>query len=106
MGIMAATKLTEQQIIEQLAEVNDSLAQEQQWAIIDGKLKKQFVFKNFIHAFGWMTQVAMHAEKLIHHPEWFNVWNKVDVTLITHDVGGLSDLDFKLIKRMEKLLEK
>ena len=103
---MAATKLTEQQIIDQLSEVNDTLAQDKQWAIIDGKLKKQFVFKNFIDAFGWMTQVAMHAEKLIHHPEWFNVWNKVDVTLITHDVGGLSDLDFKLIKRMEKLLEK
>ena len=67
--------------------------------------EQEFVFKNFIQAFGWMTQVAMHAEKLIHHPEWFNVWNKVDVKLTTHDVGGLSDLDFKMVKRMEKLLE-
>ncbi|MDU0114343.1 4a-hydroxytetrahydrobiopterin dehydratase [Psychrosphaera aquimarina] len=102
---MAAIKQTEQEIIEQLADINNSLPDDKQWAIIDGKLQKQFVFKNFIQAFGWMTQVAMHAEKLIHHPEWFNVWNKVDVKLTTHDVGGLSDLDFKMIKRMEKLLE-
>ena len=52
-----------------------------------------------------MTQVAMHAEKLIHHPEWFNVWNKVDVALTTHDAGGISELDFKMIKRMENLLK-
>jgi 4a-hydroxytetrahydrobiopterin dehydratase len=102
---MAATKLTEQQIIEQLAEINSILANDQQWSIVDGKLQKEFIFNNFIQAFGWMTQVAMHAEKLIHHPEWFNVWNKVDVKLTTHDVGGLSDLDFKMIKRMEKLLQ-
>lgn len=102
---MAAIKQTEQEIIEQLSEINKTLADEKQWEIIDGKLQKQFVFKNFIQAFGWMTQVAMHAEKLIHHPEWFNVWNRVEVKLTTHDVDGLSDLDFKMIKRMEKLLE-
>ena len=101
---MAAIKLTEKQIIEQLAEINCTLADDKQWSIIEGKLQKQFVFKNFIQAFGWMTQVAMHAEKLIHHPEWFNVWNKVDVKLTTHDAGGLSELDFKMIKRMENLL--
>ena len=102
---MAAIKLTEQEIVEQLTQINSSLADDKQWIIVNGKLEKQFVFKNFIHAFGWMTQVAMHAEKLIHHPEWFNVWNKVDVKLMTHDVGGLSDLDFKMIKRMENLLQ-
>ena len=52
-----------------------------------------------------MTQVAMHAEKLIHHPEWFNVWNKVEVKLTTHDVDGISDLDFKMVKRMENLVK-
>ena len=101
---MAATKLAEQKIQQELAQINENLASEQQWQIVEGKLVKQFVFKNFIQAFGWMTQVAMHAEKLIHHPEWSNVWNKVDVALVTHDVGGISDLDFKMIKRMEKLI--
>jgi len=101
---MAATKQSEQEIEQQLSEINELLPAEQQWQIVDGKLVKQFVFKNFIQAFGWMTQVAMHAEKLIHHPEWSNVWNKVDVALVTHDVDGISDLDFKMIKRMEKLI--
>ena len=102
---MAATKLTEQEIEQQLAEINAELSQENQWQRVGDKLNKTFVFKNFIQAFGWMTQVAMHAEKLIHHPEWFNVWNKVEVTLTTHDVNGISDLDFKMIKRMENLLK-
>lgn len=100
---MAVTKLEQLQIDTLLTEVNDTLPTEQHWQIIDGKLYKQFVFTNFIQAFGWMTQVAMHAEKLIHHPEWSNVWNKVDVYLVTHDAGGLSELDFKMVKRMEKL---
>lgn len=106
MTLMGATKLTEQEIAEHLDEVNANKSVENQWNIVDGKLEKEFIFSNFIQAFGWMTQVAMHAEKLIHHPEWFNVWNKVHVKLTTHDVGGISDLDFKMIKRMEKLLDK
>jgi len=101
---MAAIKLSQAEIDQHLAEVNESLSEDAQWQIVEGKLVKQFVFKNFIQAFGWMTQVAMHAEKLIHHPEWSNVWNKVDVALVTHDVDGISDLDFKMIKRMEKLI--
>ena len=101
---MAAIKQTQQEIDQQLSEINATLADDQQWQVVEGKLVKQFVFKNFIQAFGWMTQVAMHAEKLIHHPEWSNVWNKVDVALVTHDVDGISDLDFKMIKRMEKLI--
>ena len=102
---MAATKLSEQEVQQHLAEVNSELEQDKQWQLTEGKLVKTFVFKNFIQAFGWMTQVAMHAEKLIHHPEWFNVWNKVDVALTTHDAGGISELDFKMIKRMENLLK-
>ena len=101
---MAAIKLSQAEIDQHLAVVNENLSKDAQWQIVEGKLVKQFVFKNFIQAFGWMTQVAMHAEKLIHHPEWSNVWNKVDVALVTHDVDGISDLDFKMIKRMEKLI--
>lgn len=70
----------------------------------DGKaIYKQFKFKNFVEAFGFMTRAAIHAEKLNHHPEWFNVYNRVEVTLTTHDTGGLSDLDGKLARIMDKL---
>ena len=66
-------------------------------------ISKEFVFKNFVEAFGWMTQVAIHAEKMNHHPEWFNVYKTVKVVLTTHDAGGLTELDVKLAKRMDKL---
>ena len=61
------------------------------------------MFKNFIEAWGFMSQVAIHAEKMSHHPEWSNVYKTVGVTLTTHDVAGLSDLDVKLAKVMDKL---
>ena len=75
------------------------------WETVDGRdaVKKTFVFKNFIEAFGFMTQAAIWAEKLNHHPEWFNVYKTVEVTLTTHDVDGLSDLDAKLAAKMEAL---
>lgn len=66
-------------------------------------ISKTFKFKNFVQAFGWMTQVAIHAEKLNHHPEWSNVYNTVDVTLTTHDADGLTALDAKLAKLMDTL---
>lgn len=66
---------------------------------------KSFVFDNFIAAFGWMTKVAIYAEKWNHHPEWSNVYKTVDVTLTTHDVGGLSSLDVKLARKMQQLAE-
>ena len=69
----------------------------------DGKaLKKTFVFKNFSQAFAWMTRVAMVAETLNHHPEWSNVYKTVTVTLITHDTGGLTELDIKLATKMDQ----
>lgn len=68
-------------------------------------IKKSFVFKDFSEAFGFMTRCALVAEKMNHHPEWFNVWNKVDVTLSTHDAGGLTDLDLKLAAAMNALVE-
>ena len=66
-------------------------------------LVKEFKFKSFIDAFGWMTRVAIWAEKLNHHPEWSNVYSRVNVTLITHDVDGLSDLDLNLARKMDSL---
>lgn len=64
---------------------------------------RTFSFKNFNEAFGFMTQVALVAEKMDHHPEWFNVYNSVEVTLATHDAGGVTDLDIKLAKTMDKI---
>tara|TARA_R110001632_G_scaffold33474_8_gene85911 strand:- start:2311 stop:2616 length:306 start_codon:yes stop_codon:yes gene_type:complete len=94
-------KLTDSESQSKLVELNENLALEQQWQITDGKLSKCFKFKSFIRAFGWMSQIAIWAEKLNHHPEWFNVYNKVEVKLTTHDVSGLSALDFKLAEKMQ-----
>lgn len=66
-------------------------------------ISQTFVFKNFVEAFCFMTQVAFHAEKLNHHPEWSNIYKTVDVSLTTHDCGGLSTHDFKLAKIMDRL---
>ncbi|XP_077267963.1 pterin-4a-carbinolamine dehydratase isoform X2 [Temnothorax americanus] len=63
---------------------------------------KEFAFKNFNEAFGFMTRVALQAEKMDHHPEWFNVYNKVNVTLSSHDVNGLSQRDVKLATFIDK----
>lgn len=73
------------------------------WAMAEDRdaIKKSYKFKNFIEAFGWMTRMALWAEKLNHHPEWSNVYNRVEVTLITHDCNGLSALDVKLAKKMD-----
>ena len=75
------------------------------WAHDAGRdaITKTFEFKSFIAAFGWMSQAALHAEKLNHHPEWSNVYKTVEVTLTTHDTGGLSELDAKLAKKMDAL---
>ena len=64
-------------------------------------IHKKFEFKNFVDAFSWMTKVALFAEKINHHPEWFNVYKIVEVTLKTHDVNSLSDLDKKLSEKMD-----
>lgn len=74
------------------------------WTLDDaaGSISKTFKFANFVEAFGFMTESALAAEKLNHHPEWFNVYSRVEVKLNTHDAGGLTELDFKLAKAMEK----
>jgi 4a-hydroxytetrahydrobiopterin dehydratase len=66
-------------------------------------ITKKFVFADFNQAFGFMTRAALVAEKLDHHPEWFNVYKNVEVTLSTHDAGGLTELDVKLAEAMDKL---
>jgi 4a-hydroxytetrahydrobiopterin dehydratase len=66
-------------------------------------IEKTFKFKNFVEAFGFMTQAALWAEKWNHHPEWSNVYNRVVVLLTTHDAGGLSELDIKLARKMDQL---
>ncbi len=92
-------KLSEEALQAALKELNEGV--ETPWELKDGKLYKEFEFKTFIRAFGWMTQIAIWAEKLKHHPEWFNVYNRVEVNLTTHDADGISELDFKLAKKME-----
>jgi 4a-hydroxytetrahydrobiopterin dehydratase len=94
-------KYSETQTKITLAELNANLDSVNAWHIVDDKLSKTFKFKSFIRAFGWMSQIAIWAEKLNHHPEWFNVYNKVEVKLTTHDVSGISELDFKLAQKME-----
>ena len=75
------------------------------WAIVEGRdaIFKCYKFSSFIEAFSWMSAAALWSEKMNHHPEWFNVYNRVEVTLTTHDVGGLSTLDIKLAQKMDEL---
>jgi 4a-hydroxytetrahydrobiopterin dehydratase len=73
------------------------------WRVVNGKLHREYAFADFVAAFGFMAKVALVAEKRDHHPEWFNVYNKVVVDLTTHDAGGISEKDFELAKAMEAL---
>ena len=75
------------------------------WAEVPGRdaISRKFVFKDFNQAFGFMTRAALVAEKMDHHPEWFNVYKTVEVTLSTHDAGGLTELDVKLAEAMDKI---
>jgi 4a-hydroxytetrahydrobiopterin dehydratase len=74
------------------------------WKPADGRdaIEKTYKFDDFGQAFGWMSRIALAAEKLDHHPEWFNVYSKVEVLLATHDAGGVTDLDVTLAKLMDK----
>ena len=83
----------------------DALRKLPGWSEVAGRdaISKKFVFKDFNAAFGFMTRAALVAEKLDHHPEWFNVYKTVEVTLSTHDAGGLTELDIKLAETMDRL---
>ena len=76
------------------------------WALVSGKLKKEFQFQSFVEAFGFMSSVALLAESMNHHPEWSNVYNRVSIELTTHDAGGISARDFSLAEKIEALLKK
>ena len=82
-----------------------ALATVPHWKPVEGRdaIFRSFKFESFNAAFGFMTRAALVAEQMNHHPEWFNVWNRVDVTLSTHDAGGLTELDIKLAAAMDKL---
>lgn len=73
------------------------------WSLLEDRdaIRKTFKFGSFIEAWGWISRMAIHAEKLNHHPEWFNVYNRVEVTLTTHDADGLSALDIELAGKMD-----
>ncbi len=92
---MAVTKLTEAEIQNELTKLNG-------WEVVDGKLHKVYQFPDFVSAFAFMTKVALWAEKLDHHPEWFNVYNRVVIDLITHDAGGISQKDFLLAQKIDQ----
>jgi 4a-hydroxytetrahydrobiopterin dehydratase len=73
------------------------------WSVVNGKLHKDFVFDDFVEAFGFMTRAAIHIEKMNHHPEWFNVYNKISVDLTTHDAGGITQNDIALARTLNSL---
>lgn len=85
-------------------EITQAMQELQGWSLAEDKeaIQKSFKFRNFSQAWAFMSRSALLAEKMNHHPEWFNVWSRVDITLNTHDVGGLSELDIKMARLMNK----
>jgi 4a-hydroxytetrahydrobiopterin dehydratase len=75
------------------------------WTMQDSRLHRVFEFDGFVAAFGFMARAAIEAEKLNHHPDWRNVYNRVEVTLWTHDAGGLTGLDFRLAEIMDRIAD-
>jgi 4a-hydroxytetrahydrobiopterin dehydratase len=93
---MTITKATEPEMQKALAELGS-------WAVVDGKLHREYKFRDFVQAFGFMTQVALLAERAAHHPEWFNVYNRVVVDLTAHEAGGITRKDLDLAREMEEI---
>ena len=85
------------------SEIESALTGLDGWALENGKLSRDFKFANFIEAFGFMTRAAIEAEKIDHHPEWFNVYRRVSVQLVTHSADGITNLDVKLATKMNAL---
>lgn len=101
---MRPSPLSAEQIEQQLQMLNEHAPKP--WQIDDDKLSLDVRFKNFTEAFAFMTAVALKAEKLDHHPNWQNVYNRVSIQLTTHDVGGLTALDFELATAINALAER
>ena len=89
-------------------ERSNALSELAEWRLVEGRdaITRSYTFSDFVSAFGFMTQVALIAESMNHHPEWFNVYSRVNVTLSTHDVDGLSVLDVQLAKQMDVVASK
>ena len=90
-------KLSEEEIKKEISNLTE-------WNLVEGKLHREYTFASFNEAFGFMTRAAMEIEKMNHHPEWFNVYNRISVDLKTHDVDGITQNDIKLAKILETLL--
>lgn len=86
------------------AAINEQLLDLHGWHLHKDKLRRQFVFADFVEAYGFMSRVALLAEVMGHHPEWSNVYNRVEINLTTHDAGGISQRDFTLAQRINRLL--
>ena len=90
------TRLTDEQVNEALSELSG-------WDLSDGKLHREFKFADFVKAFSFMSSIALVAERMDHHPEWFNVYNRVVIDLRTHDCDGISERDLELARRIDSL---
>ena len=91
-------KLSDQEIERQIKNLKG-------WNVVNGKLNRAFEFSSFVRTFGFMTKVALEAEKMNHHPEWFNVYSKLNIDLVTHDIGGISNYDIKLAGVISRLYD-
>jgi 4a-hydroxytetrahydrobiopterin dehydratase len=85
-------------------EIEEELKKLPEWSVKNDKLRKEFKFDNFNQAFGFMTRAAMEIEKMNHHPEWFNVYNRITVELTTHDAGGITKNDVDLARILNSLI--
>ena len=85
------------------SEITQEVGKLDGWEVVNGKINKTFEFDDFVQAFGFMTKVAMNAEKMNHHPEWFNVYNRVRIELVTHDVSGISNYDIALARIIDTI---
>jgi 4a-hydroxytetrahydrobiopterin dehydratase len=88
------------------AEIQSRLPKLTSWSLQNGKLHREYKFKDFVTAFGFMSSVALTAESMNHHPEWFNVYSTVKIDLNTHDAGGVTELDFQLAEKTEAFAAK
>ena len=93
---MAVKRLSKQKVARELRNLSG-------WRVLNGSLHRTFKFKDFTQAFGFMTRVALAAEKMDHHPDWSNSWNKVTVDLCTHDAGGLTNNDIGLATKIQQI---
>ncbi len=88
------------------AAIDQALEQLEGWSLKDGKLHREFKFPDFSQAIGFMAIAAVRIEKMDHHPEWCNVYNRVEIDLVTHDAGGVTDKDVELAKLLESIAAK